>query len=464
LSGFTREEVLGRASAEFGWIEPETRQQIQEEMLKNGRISGLEVKCRAKDGRELVMLYHGELIHTGDNLCLLSIALDITDHRKLEAQFRQAQKMESIGRLAGGVAHDFNNMLAVIMGFAELSKASMPRDGQLRRNLDQIFKAAKNSIELTRQLLTFSRKEIISPRAVNMNELIHETEKNLLRLIGEDIRLSFNPSEEIWTTNLDPFQLDQILINLAVNARDAMPNGGELRIGTENVQMDEAACQYKIDATPGEYVRLSFSDSGTGMDKRTMENIFEPFFTTKEPGKGTGLGLATVYGIVTQNGGFIDVQSKIGRGTTFHIYFPRLIGAADNPRESDLSALKGSGTVLLVEDEEIVRHMATKILKKIGYRVINVETPQAAIALCENRAKKIDLILTDVVMPEMNGCEMIERISAIRPGIKVLFMTGYSADLVAQRGICEENMYLIQKPFDMASLNTKIKEILAVGK
>jgi PAS domain S-box-containing protein len=464
LSGFTREEVLGRPSAEFGWIEPETRQLIQEEMREHGRISGLEVKCRAKDGRKLVMLYHGELIHTGDNLCLLSIALDITDHRRLEAQFRQAQKMESIGRLAGGVAHDFNNMLAVIMGFAELSKASMPRDGQLRKNLDQIFKAAKNSIELTRQLLTFSRKEIISPRAVNMNELIHETEKNLLRLIGEDIRLSFNPSEVIWTTNLDPFQLDQILINLAVNARDAMPNGGELRIGTENLKMDEAACQYKIDATPGEYVRLSFSDSGTGMDKRTMENIFEPFFSTKEPGKGTGLGLATVYGIVTQNGGFIDVQSKVGRGTTFHIYFPRLMGEADNPRESDLSALKGSGTVLLVEDEEIVRHMATKILKKIGYRVINVETPRAAIALCENRKKKIDLILTDVVMPEMNGCEMIERISAIRPGIKVLFMTGYSADLVAQRGICEENMYLIQKPFDMASLNNKIKEILAEGR
>jgi CheY-like chemotaxis protein len=195
-----------------------------------------------------------------------------------------------------------------------------------------------------------------------------------------------------------------------------------------------------------------------------MENIFEPFFTTKEPGKGTGLGLATVYGIVTQNGGFIDVQSKVGKGTTFHIYFPRLIGEADNPPVSDLSALKGSGTVLLVEDEEIVRHMATKILKKIGYRVINVETPLAAIALCENRAKKIDLILTDVVMPEMNGCEMIARINALRPGIKVLFMTGYSADLVAQRGICEENMNLIQKPFDMASLNEKIKEILAVGK
>jgi PAS domain S-box-containing protein len=396
------------------------------------------------------------------------LASDITDIKKtedekamLENQLRHTQKMESIGRLAGGVAHDFNNMLAVIVGFAELSMHYINNTEKLKNYLGSILKAAQSSINLTRKLLTFSRQDIISPKPIDINRHLFEAEINLLRLIGEDIRLTLETAEDIWIVYLDPSQLDQILINLAVNSRDAMHNGGSLHIETKNVRMNGLDCLHHLNARPGEYVRLSIADSGTGIDKYNLEHIFEPFFTTKEIGKGTGLGLSTVYGIVAQNKGFIGVQSKIGEGTTFFIYFPRYMGEAGTESTSKLSALDGSGTILLVEDEEMVRNMTDEILRRMGYSLIVAKTPQEAITICENSENNIDLILTDVVMPGMNGLQMVERINEIRPGIRVLYMTGYTADMLTERGLVEGEMNILRKPFKMDLLNEKIKEMLA---
>ena len=387
--------------------------------------------------------------------------IDITKRKQLEEQFRQSQKMESIGRLAGGVAHDFNNMLSVIQGAAELSKCQVREDDGILQYLELISKAARRSGEITRQLLAFSRKEVISPRPVNLNAQVKDCKKILARLISEDIKLSFRPASDLWTVLIDPSQVDQVLMNLAANARDAMPDGGSLTIETANVEISSDYSQYHADATPGEYVLLTLSDTGAGMDQATREHIFEPFFTTKGTGQGTGLGLATVFGIVTQNHGFINVYSEPGHGAVFRIYLPRLVRetvAEEKPRPRARAA---SETILLVEDEEMLLLMATKLLEQIGYRVIQAQMPETAIAICLEGGQKIDLILTDVVMPGMNGSEMVQRIKATRPELKVLFMSGYTADIVAQRGIVEHGMHYIQKPLEMEKLGEKIREVLA---
>lgn len=404
------------------------------------------------------------IVEKGVRIGTLCFGIDITEHRKIEAQLRHSQKMESIGLLAGGVAHDFNNMLSVMLGYAQLCQLEAAQSTPLWLYLHEIIKAGERSRDMVRKLLAFSRKEIISPRAVNLNEHCQETEKTLSRLIGEEVRLSFHPDPELWTVKIDPSQVDQILMNLAVNARDAMPGGGSLVIMTENVVVDEAFCDYRLDAEPGSYVCLSVVDTGTGIDREMVKRIFEPFFTTKDVGKGTGLGLATVYGIVTQNGGFVDVESEPGRGTAFRIYLPRLKAqpdqAAPTARVQDLS---GSGTVLIVEDDDMMRTMATQMLEKIGYRVIEAATPQAAITICNDADTEIDLILSDVIMPEMNGLEMARGIKERRPETKVLFMTGYSSDIIATRGVVtDREVHYIQKPFDMEGLHSKIMEMRAV--
>ena len=413
----------------------------------------------------------GELVSIGNLVGLLSSAVEnqmlyagmktaLEQERQMKAQLLQSQKLESIGRLAGGVAHDFNNMLTVILGCAQLALLRVPEGEKLWKLLDQISRAAQRSSDITRQLLAFSRKEIISPKVVNLNAQIIETQATLGRLIGEDINLSFKPVTNIWSVKVDPSQLDQILVNLAVNARDAMVNGGRLEIETANVRIDKIHCQFHPDSTPGDYVRLLVSDSGSGMDMQTLAHIFEPLFTTQEVGTGTGLGLAMVYGIVRQNNGFISVQSEPGQGTTFQLYFPRF--AEEVPAEVRMprAEVSGCGTVLLVEDDLLVREMSLEMLQEIGYTVIQAGTPREAIETCARDDVQVDLILTDVVMPGMNGKEMVGIIESMRPGIKVLFMSGYTSDLVAQRGVVDIGRHFIQKPFDMHLLNEKMKDTL----
>jgi CheY-like chemotaxis protein len=324
-----------------------------------------------------------------------------------------------------------------------------------------IEKAAGHSRDITRQLLAFSRKQIIEPRLMNLNDQIEASQHTLSRLIGEDIDLCFYPEKDLQRINFDPAQIDQILVNLVVNARDAMPDGGRLTIETANIRLDRVYCLKHLGFKPGNYVLLAVSDDGVGMDKELQSHLFEPFFTTKEVGEGTGLGLATVYGMVKQNGGFINVYSEPGQGTTFKIYIP---GASEQERRTerveDAQVAYGSGKVLLVEDEAMVRVVAKEILDEIGYTVLVADTPQEALFLCENKETHIDLLLTDVVMPGMSGVELKKRIESVRPGIKVLFMSGYTSNVIAKRGVLEKGVHFIQKPFHMKDLARKVREAI----
>jgi two-component system cell cycle sensor histidine kinase/response regulator CckA len=422
---------------------------------------------RRADGSDYPVEVHLYPAEYRGRRAFLAIILDISERKKaeeekakLESQLIQAQKMESIGRLAGGVAHDFNNMLSVILGYAELLKARLPAGDPLVKDVLEIEKAGIHSRDITRQLLAFSRKQIIEPRSVNLNDLIESAQNTLARLIGEDIDQRFHPGKDLWKIKIDPSQVDQILMNLAINARDAMPRGGKLMIETKNIHLDEAYCRTNAECLPGHYVLLEVSDDGAGMDKEILSHIFEPFFTTKEVGKGTGLGLATVYGIVKQNNGFINVYSEPGRGTTFKIYIPRIRGEEITEKNEETIVAKGTGTVLLVEDNVMVRGMTTAVLKELGYTVLVAETPQNALSLCESKDTTIDLLMTDVVMPEMNGTELRDKIRAIRPEIKVLFMSGYTSNVIVHRGVLGEGVQFVQKPFSMHDLARKVREAI----
>ncbi|QEM67560.1 response regulator [Geobacter sp. FeAm09] len=383
------------------------------------------------------------------------------EREALQKKFNQAQKMEAVGRLAGGVAHDINNKLSIIMGYADLLRMQPARLGEEQIHyLEEMQKAANHSCEIVRQLLAFSRSDVISPRKVNINAVIADARKGLGRLIGEDIRFEFRPAEGIWPALLDPTQIDQIIMNLAVNARDAMPDGGLFSIETGNASLDEAACEGIAQALPGDYVRLSVGDTGCGMDGETLAHIFEPFFTTKEVGKGTGLGLATIFGIVSRNRGFITVSSTVGFGTTFNIFFPRMAreGAGPEPGEHEHRVTPGSGTILLVEDEEALCALTARMLGTLGYRVVATGSPEEAIALCAGGAPGgIDLILTDIIMPGMNGKEMCDRIRELRPDTPTLFMSGYTADIICARGIPEGELPYLQKPFNLQKLSHMVR-------
>ncbi|MBN1409207.1 MAG: PAS domain S-box protein [Spirochaetales bacterium] len=396
----------------------------------------------------------------------VGIAQDITwskkveeDRVKLEQQLFQAQKMESIGRLAGGVAHDFNNMLNVILGYAELIRLDLSANDPNLKKIKEIERAAGHSRDITRQLLAFSRKQIISPVSLDMNKVIEDNLKMLKRLIGEDIDIRFYPAKDIWKVELDPSQLNQIIYNLAINARDALPDGGKLTIETSNASIDATYCDEHIGFSPGNYVVLSVSDNGMGMDKETQAHLFEPFFTTKEVGEGTGLGLATIYGIIKQNGGFINVYSEPGQGTTFRIYFNRITEKTEvKNREAEPSIKSAGGTILLVEDDEMVRSMTTIALERIGYNVLELETPTEALSIIEKGDIPFVLLITDVVMPEMNGIELKNKIAAVQPDIKVLFMSGYTANTIVHHGVLDKNVHFIQKPFNLKELAKKVRE------
>jgi signal transduction histidine kinase/ActR/RegA family two-component response regulator len=402
----------------------------------------------------------------------LALALAHREHKradkekeKLQAQLTQAQKVESVGRLAGGVAHDFNNMLQAILGNTSLALEELPPASPLRENLEEVQKSAQRSADLTRQLLAFARKQTVAPKVIDINDTIEAMLKMLRRLIGEDIDLAWLPGKELWLVNVDPSQVDQILANLCVNARDAIAGVGKLTIETANAVLDEEYCAGYADSTPGEYVLLAVSDNGCGMDAETRSHLFEPFFTTKEMGKGTGLGLATVYGAVKQNRGHINLYSEPGLGTTFKIYLPRHAAKAVPPAEAGpaQASARGSETILLVEDEPAILHIATKMLERLRYRVLAAGTPGEAIRLAKEHRGRIDLLMTDVVMPEMNGRDLAKNIQSLYPDIRLLFMSGYTANVIALQGVLDPGVHFLQKPFSLEQLMAKLREALDRG-
>ena len=399
---------------------------------------------------------------TDARLVRMQIAADITDLKKMESQLIQAQKMEAVGRLAGGVAHDFNNMLSVILGKTEMALEDIDPNQTLYADLEEIRTAAQRSADVTRQLLAFARKQTIAPKVVNLNSTIESILKMLRRLIGENIDLIWLPNEEIWPVRIDPSQLAQILANLSVNARDAIADVGKLIIETGKTTFDEAYCADHSGFVPGDFVQLTVSDNGCGISQETLQNVFEPFYTTKDVGKGTGLGLATVYGIVKQNDGFINAYSEPDQGTIFRIYLPRYLAETEilEKKTSDTINPDGAETILLVEDEPSILRMTRMMLERMGYKVLAAGTPGEAIALAREYAGQIHLFMTDVVMPEMNGRDLAGNLLALYPDLKRLFMSGYTANLIAHHGLLDEGVNFIQKPFSREQLGKKVREAL----
>ena len=390
----------------------------------------------------------------------LAAVRDITERKTLEEQLRQSQKMEAVGQLAGGVAHDFNNLLTAITGYSDLAIRRLKAEDPLRHHIEEIKKAGERAAALTRQLLAFSRKQVLQPKVFNINAVVSEMEKMLRRLIGEDMEFRTALASDLGSIKADPGQIEQVLLNLCVNARDAMPGGGKLTIETSNVYLDEEYASRHVGVGSGDYVMLAVSDTGCGMNDETLAHIFEPFFTTKEMGKGTGLGLSTVYGIVQQSGGNVWVYSEVGRGTTFKVYLPRVGEAAEEcAAASETSALPaGAEKILLVEDDEMVRLVAREIISSGGYTVLEADGLSEALRHCAENAD-IALLLTDVVMPQLNGKELAERLSALLPGMRVLFMSGYT-ETVVHDGVLDRGLNFIQKPFTPYSLLRKLREVL----
>ncbi len=388
--------------------------------------------------------------------------LAANENKKLQDQLAQTQKMESVGRLAGGVAHDFNNMLSIIIGYAEMTLDALQPADPLHENIREIISAGKRSTNVVRQLLAFARKQTVAPKVLNLNDTIEDTLKMLRRLIGEDIDLLWKPANDLWLVKMDLSQIEQLLANLVINARDAIKDVGKITIETANVKFDLTYCKTHSGFLPGEYVQLTVSDDGCGMDKEILPNIFEPFFTTKEVGKGTGLGLATVYGIVRQNKGFINVDSEPGKGSTFRIYLPRHQAAEENTNKTALPAeeLTGVETVLMVEDEQVILKLGKIMLERLGYTVLTANTPDEAIRLAMDHAREIHLLMTDVIMPEMNGRDLARQVTALRPKIKSLFMSGYTAGIIAHHGIFAEGVHFIQKPFSIKELAVQVRKAL----
>src|SRR2546427_2286292 len=394
-----------------------------------------------------------------------TIVRDVTEQRRLQAQLMQAQKMEAVGRLAGGVAHDFNNLLTVIISYSDLLLEDLGRDDPKREDVAAVRKAAEGAAALTHQLLAFSRQQVLQPKVLDVNATVASTEKLLRRLIGEDIQLVAKLGSGLGSVKADPGQIEQVIMNLAVNARDAMPAGGQLTIETANVEMDEAYVRGHPLAQPGRYVMLAVSDTGTGMDEQTKAHIFEPFFTTRELGKGTGLGLATVYGIVKQSGGFIWLYSEPGHGTTFKIYLPRVDGAADalGPPVGTAEVPRGTETVLIVEDEEAVRALAKTALMRKGYRVLEAANGGEALLRCESERAPIHLLVTDVVMPGLGGADLARRLAPLRPDMRVLFISGYTDRAAARHGTMQPGAAYLEKPFSLDALARKVREVLDRG-
>ena len=427
-------------------------------------FNNLTTECVRKDGAAIVARISGRSIPNGKAGGTFEIFMeDVTETRTLELQLRQAQKMEAIGRLAGGIAHDFNNLLMVISGYSEFLLERLGPDPSLRGPAQEISNATQRATSLTRQLLAFSRKQMLAPKVLDLNEVVAENLKMLTRMIGEDIDLVMVPGPTLGAVRADPGQIDQVIMNLAVNARDAMPQGGKLTIETANVTLDENFTRTHTPLTAGDYVMLAISDTGVGMDNETQSRIFEPFFTTKGA-KGTGLGLSTVYGIVKQSGGYIFVDSQPQRGTAFRAYFPRVDGREDAAAAQDSLGLpradRGQETILLVEDETNLRRLARQYLETQGYKILEAEDGAAALQIVAGHQGTIDLLLTDVIMPGMNGRELAAHVSKLLPDLRVLYMSGYTENAVGQDGTLDAGINLLQKPFSLPALKDRVREVL----
>jgi len=456
-------------------LHPDDRASTEEELLAavaSDRAFGVEYRMRSADGRWHWILCRGKAVtrdSEGNPLRLAGSHSDITERKLAEAQrselekrFRQAQRMEAVALLAGGMAHDFNNLLSVILGRAEMALVRLTPEDPSYSDFSEIIAVGERSANLTRQLLAFARKQTIAPRALDLNETVPRILKLLRRVTGENIDVVWQPGDALWLVTMDPAQVDQVLANLLVNARDAISDVGTVTVETRNVTLDEAFCATHHGFEPGEYVVLAVSDTGCGMDRETLSKIFTPFFTTKEVGKGTGLGLATVYGIVTQNHGFIDVDSEPGNGSSLRIYIPRLTGETFAPVEpDDRGAIPmGSETVLLVEDDEALLDVATAMLEELGYTVVAANGPAEALVRARTYHGPIHLAVSDVIMPKMNGRELARRLLTIHPDMKLLLISGYAADVVARQGVLEEGLHFLQKPFTLRDLAVKLRTVL----
>lgn len=458
LTGYPREELLRLRVLDT--YPPEDREvgaaRIAE--VVGGKPYIVERRLLRKDGTVLIVDVNASLLPDGR---VLGTLRDVTERRQLEQQLRQAQKMEAIGRLAGGVAHDFNNVLTAVFGYVDLLSEELPAGSGALQDLAEVRKAAERAAGLTRQLLAFSRQQVLQPIVLPLNDLIEDFEKMLRRVIGEDVELRLALSRGIGNIRADPGQLQQVIMNLAVNARDAMPLGGRLLIETANADLSEQYAELHQPVIPGAYVMLAVTDTGTGMSPDVKARIFEPFFTTKEKGKGTGLGLSTVYGIVKQSGGYVWVYSEVGRGTTFKVYLPRVDEpAAQAPQPRELGSLAGSETILLAEDDAILRPLAKALLEKLGYKVLEGENAAAALAAARAYDGLIHLLVSDVVMPGASGRELARRVAAARPETKVLYVSGYTDDAIVQHGMLEPGVNFLQKPFTPAVLARKVREVL----
>jgi two-component system cell cycle sensor histidine kinase/response regulator CckA len=460
--GYTREEFENITVLD---VRPESEREKHQQHLKNATVEGRYRGVwnhRAKNGKTFEVEYISHDLEYLGRRVRLAVMQDVSERHQLEQQLRQAQKMEAVGRLAGGIAHDFNNLLMVIKGHTELLLNVLPPSDHVTRKIEQIDRSADRAAALTRQLLAFSRMQVLNPQVINLNGIVEEIGKLVLRLIGEDIELNIRKDADLGAVRADANQIEQIIMNLVVNARDAMPSGGRLLIETSNEEFDHSCGSSHSVMTPGRYVLLAVTDTGTGMDPETQARIFEPFFTTKEKGKGTGLGLATVYGVVKQSGGFIWVYSEVGKGTSFKIYLPRVEGVEDQPAPPRqlLQIPQGTETVLLAEDENDVRDIARQFLESGGYKVVEARDGAEALRVAAEQAGKIDLLVTDMIMPGMTGQELAGRLLQQNDGIRVIFMSGYSEHTASQIADITSAMRLLTKPFSRGSLLRAVREIL----
>ena len=467
MFGYSREELLGQT---VETLLPErlrnSHQGHRAGYIKNPHARpmgrGMELVARRKDGTEFPVEVCLGPLATQYGTLVSATVVDITERKKIEQQLRLAQRMEAIGQLAGGIAHDFNNLLAVIMGSADILIDALPRGDPLGRKVEMIRSAGSSAADLVRQLLAFSRQQMVQPLVLDLRKIIGRNQAMLRRIIGEDIEFNVLVEDSVGSIKADPGQIEQVLLNLAANARDAMPKGGRLTIRASNVELDESDRKKHAPVVPGPYIMLTIEDTGCGMDLKTQARIFDPFFTTKELGKGTGLGLATVYGIVKQTGGYIWVYSEVGHGTVFRVYLPR-VGTALPTAEREplpLEELHGSETILVAEDSESLREMAEEYLESIGYTVLSAVSGEKALQRAKDFQGPIHLLLTDVVMPEMSGPELANHMSSLRPGVKIIFTSGYTDDAMARQGILDQNVAFIQKPYRPKALAKKIRQVL----
>ena len=464
ITGYTRAEAAQMSVLQI--VSPAYQDQIRG-MIARQFADEAKTPCSleilAKDGRKVMLEVSPRLVlKDGQAVGVQGIARDVTQRRHLEEQLTHAQRMEAIGHLAGGVAHDFNNLLTVVTGYSELVLRRLGAESPVRQEIEQIKKAGERATTLTRQLLAFSRKQMLQPRVLDLNAVLSDVEHLLRRLIGENIQLTMVLGPDLKRVKADPGQMEQIIMNLAVNARDAMPQGGMLTVGTANVVLDDDYANQHVDVKPGQYVMLAVSDTGIGMDDHTRSHIFEPFFTTKVKGKGTGMGLSTVYGIVKQSGGYVWVYSEPNQGSTFKIYLPRIDDPIETQDAANLAEELSAGveTVLLVEDEEAVRSLVCKVLRASGYTVLESLNPADALRIAREHPDPIHLLLTDVVMPQMSGREVANQVIVLRPSTKVLFISGYTDDAIVHHGVLDPKTAFLHKPFSPDALARKVREVL----